>query len=122
VTSQRSIPSLRCMFGSYTTDSVWITTARAFIAGGVSLFANPVLVSGGLAFGTPLSHFVCALYCCQDSRVQEETFEKFWEDCVLKIRNIGIPEMTVNKQLVNLQRVAFLAMMSYDDGVFRLPL
>jgi hypothetical protein len=35
---------------------------------------------------------------------------------VLKIRNIGIPEMTVNKQLVNLQRVAFLAMMSYDDG------
>ena len=56
----------------------------------------------------------CLLADC--SRVQEEVYERFWEDCVLKIRNVGVPEMSVNKQLVNLQRVAFLAMKSYDEG------
>ena len=58
--------------------------------------------------------------------MQEELFERFWEDCVLKTRNVGIPEMSINKQLTNLQRVAFNAMMSYDDGeiilqISRLP-
>jgi hypothetical protein len=47
---------------------------------------------------------------------QEETFERFWEDCVLKVRNVGIPEMRVNKQLENIQKVAFRDMISYDKG------
>lgn len=55
------------------------------------------------------------LFCGR--RMQEQTFERFWEDCTLKIRNVGVPEMRMNKQLENMQKVAFRDMQSYDSAI-----
>lgn len=38
-------------------------------------------------------------------RMQEEVFSRFWEDSTLRIRNAGIAEISVNKQLTNVQKV-----------------
>ncbi len=62
----------------------------------------------------------CWVVMCCYSVVQEETFARYWEDCVLKIRNVGVPEMRVNKQLADVQKVAFRDMISYDKGTYSL--
>lgn len=37
--------------------------------------------------------------------LQEQLFERLWEDTTLRIRNAGIAEISVNKQLENVQKV-----------------
>lgn len=50
-------------------------------------------------------------------RMQEQLFERFWEDTVLRIRNAGIAEISVNKQLENVQKVTFDDMFGYDAAI-----
>lgn len=50
-------------------------------------------------------------------RMQEELFARLWEDTTLRIRNAGIAEISVNKQLENVQKVTFDDMFSYDAAI-----
>lgn len=50
-------------------------------------------------------------------RMQEQLFERLWEDTVLRIRNAGIAEISVNKQLENVQKVTFDDMFAYDAAI-----
>ncbi len=50
-------------------------------------------------------------------RMQEQLFERLWEDTTLRIRNAGIAEVSVNKQLENVQKLTFDDMFSYDAAM-----
>jgi hypothetical protein len=50
-------------------------------------------------------------------RMQEALFERFWEDTTLRIRNAGIAEISVNKQLENVQKVTFDDLFGYDAAL-----
>lgn len=49
--------------------------------------------------------------------MQEAMFDAVWEDSRLHIRSLGVPELTVNKHLKQLQQVSFGALISYDNGL-----
>ena len=50
-------------------------------------------------------------------RMQEELFERFWEDTTRRIRNAGVAELSVGKQLEAVQRVTLDDMHAYDAAV-----
>lgn len=50
-------------------------------------------------------------------RMQEQLFERFWEDAVMRIRNAGIAEISVNKQLENVQKATFDDLFGYDAAI-----
>jgi hypothetical protein len=50
-------------------------------------------------------------------RMQEQLFERLWEDATLRIRNAGIVEISVNKQLENVQKATFDDLFGYDAAV-----
>jgi hypothetical protein len=50
-------------------------------------------------------------------RMQEEMFERLWEDTILRIRNAGVAEVSVNKQLENVQKITFDDMFGYDAAL-----
>jgi cytochrome b pre-mRNA-processing protein 3 len=50
-------------------------------------------------------------------RMQEELFERFWEDTTRRIRNAGIAELSVGKQLESVQRITLDDMHAYDAAV-----
>lgn len=50
-------------------------------------------------------------------RMQQEVFERFWEDTTLRIRNLGVEELTLNKHLENAQKLSFYQMEGYDNGL-----
>ena len=50
-------------------------------------------------------------------RMQEQLFERFWEDTTFRIRNAGIAEISVNKQLENVQKITFDDMFGYDAAI-----
>jgi hypothetical protein len=47
----------------------------------------------------------------------KEVFDAFWEDTMHRIRNVGVREMSVNKQLENVQKACFVDMMEYDRAI-----
>lgn len=47
----------------------------------------------------------------------KELFTRFWDDTQLRIRNAGIEEMSVNKQLEMLQKASFMDMFEYDAAL-----
>lgn len=50
-------------------------------------------------------------------RMQEELFERLWEDTILRIRNAGVAEVSINKQLENVQKITFDDMFGYDAAL-----
>ena len=50
-------------------------------------------------------------------RATEALFERLWEDCTLRIRNAGIVEVSVNKQLETVQKILLGDMMAYDAAL-----
>jgi cytochrome b pre-mRNA-processing protein 3 len=50
-------------------------------------------------------------------RMQEELFERFWEDTTRRIRNAGVAELSVGKQLEAVQRVTMDDLHAYDAAV-----
>jgi hypothetical protein len=50
-------------------------------------------------------------------RGQEQLFERLWEDTILRIRNAGVAEVSVNKQLENVQKTTFDDMFAYDAAI-----
>ena len=50
-------------------------------------------------------------------RMQEELCERFWEDAARRIRNAGVVEMSVNKQLQRVQRVTLDDFRGYDEAM-----
>ena len=50
-------------------------------------------------------------------RLQEQLFERFWEDTTMRIRNAGIVEVSVNKQLESVQKIVFHDMFAYDAAL-----
>lgn len=50
-------------------------------------------------------------------RMQEELFARLWEDTTLRIRNAGVQELSVNKQLERVQHATFDAMFGYDAAL-----
>ena len=53
----------------------------------------------------------------EGKKLQEAMFDRCWEQTVLMIRSLDVPEVTVNKHLKELQKVSFGAMVSYDTGL-----
>jgi cytochrome b pre-mRNA-processing protein 3 len=49
--------------------------------------------------------------------VQEALFDRCWEESTLAIRALGVPELTVNKHLKELQKISFGALVNYDHGM-----
>jgi len=50
-------------------------------------------------------------------RMQEELFGRLWEDTTLRIRNAGVAEVSVNKQLESVQKLTFDDMFGYDAAL-----
>lgn len=50
-------------------------------------------------------------------RMMEELFSRFWEDTTLRIRNAGVQELSVNRQLENVQRMTFNDFYEYDEAI-----
>jgi len=50
-------------------------------------------------------------------RMQAELFERLWEDTSRRIRNAGVVEMSVNKQLQTVQRVTVDDFRGYDEAM-----
>jgi hypothetical protein len=50
-------------------------------------------------------------------RMQAELFERFWQDTVIRIRNAGVVELSVNKQLQTVQRVTLDDFQGYDEAM-----
>ena len=50
-------------------------------------------------------------------RMQEELFDRLWEDATRRIRNAGVAELSVGKQLESVQRVTLDDMHAYDVAV-----
>lgn len=50
-------------------------------------------------------------------QLQEQLFDRAWENATRQLRHEGVMEMSVNKQLRDLQSVSFGAMLSYDTGL-----
>ncbi len=50
-------------------------------------------------------------------RMQEELFERLWEDTTRRIRNAGVAELSVNKQLEAVQRVTLDDLHAYDAAL-----
>lgn len=50
-------------------------------------------------------------------RMQEQLFERLWEDTTMRIRNAGVAEMSVNKQLELVQKGSFDEMFAYDAAI-----
>lgn len=50
-------------------------------------------------------------------RMQEQIFERLWEDTTMRIRNAGIAEISVNKQLENVQKITFDDFFGYDAAI-----
>jgi hypothetical protein len=48
---------------------------------------------------------------------QEALFDRCWEESILSIRALGVPELTVNKHLKELQKITFGALVNYDHGM-----
>ena len=53
----------------------------------------------------------------QGKVMQEQLFDRFWEDTTTRIRTLGVPELTVNKHLKETQTFSFGAAMAYDHGL-----
>eukprot|EP01138_Halocafeteria_seosinensis_P006805 gb/GECG01006958.1/.p1 GENE.gb/GECG01006958.1/~~gb/GECG01006958.1/.p1 ORF type:complete len:416 (+),score=59.94 gb/GECG01006958.1/:1-1248(+) len=47
----------------------------------------------------------------------KELFDYFWEDTQRRIRNAGVGEVSVNKQLEMVQKATFMDMFEYDAGI-----
>ena len=50
-------------------------------------------------------------------RMAEEVFNRLWEDTTLRVRNAGVTEISVNKQLESVQRVTFDDFSGYDEAL-----
>ena len=50
-------------------------------------------------------------------KLQAELFDTLWENSERRIRNAGIPEMSVSKNMAEIQKISFGAMVSYDIGL-----
>jgi len=50
-------------------------------------------------------------------RMQEEVFSRLWEDTTLRVRNAGVTEISVNKQLEGVQKVTFDDFRGYDEAL-----
>lgn len=46
-----------------------------------------------------------------------ELFQAFWDDTINRIRNVGVTELSVNKQLENIQKASFVDMLEYDAAI-----
>jgi cytochrome b pre-mRNA-processing protein 3 len=58
------------------------------------------------------------LECGSEGKLlQEALFDRCWEESTVHIRSLGVPELTVNKHLKQLQNVSFHALMQYDNGI-----
>ena len=49
--------------------------------------------------------------------LQEQMYDRFWEDTTKRIRALGVPELTVNKHLRETQTFSFGAATVYDYGL-----
>lgn len=49
--------------------------------------------------------------------LQEQMFDRFWENTTERIRELGVPELTVNKHLRETQTFSFGAATVYDYGL-----
>ncbi len=47
----------------------------------------------------------------------KELFQVFWDDTLHRIRNVGVAELSVNKQLENVQKATFVDMLEYDAAI-----
>lgn len=47
----------------------------------------------------------------------KELFDRLWQDTLWRIRAVGVEELSVNKQLTNVQKKCFLDMMEYDAAI-----
>lgn len=50
-------------------------------------------------------------------RLQEEIFQKFWDDTIKRIRNAGVSEMSVTRQLEHVQKLTFDDFFTYDAAI-----
>lgn len=57
------------------------------------------------------------LFCGRSA--DKELFQVFWDDTLNRIRNVGVTEVSVNKQLENVQKATFVDMLEYDAAVRR---
>ena len=46
--------------------------------------------------------------------MQEQLYDRFWENTTERIRALGVPELTVNKHLKETQSLSFGSAMSFD--------
>lgn len=49
--------------------------------------------------------------------LQEQLFDRLWEDTTLRLRHQGIAELTINKYLNEIQQQCFTACVAYDKGL-----
>lgn len=49
--------------------------------------------------------------------MQEQVFDRLWEDTTLRLRNQEVSELTVNKYLKEVQQMCFSACVAYDRGL-----
>lgn len=49
--------------------------------------------------------------------MQESLFDRLWDDIMLRLRHAGIPEMSINKYLLQVQQQSFTACVAYDGSV-----
>jgi hypothetical protein len=53
----------------------------------------------------------------EGKKLQEELFDQLWQDTMHRIRGMGVPEMSVNKHLKNVQHMSFGLCVSLDQAV-----
>merc|ERR1711968_98822 len=73
-------------------------------------------VSHGL-IGSHVWLFHRRLYSDNLTALQEELFDRFWEDTSERIREKGVIEMLVNKHLTSVQKLSITSYMEYDEGI-----
>jgi len=49
--------------------------------------------------------------------IQESLFDRLWEDTLSRIRSQGLPELTVNSHLKNVQKYTFSSLMGFDHAL-----
>lgn len=96
--------TLNTWFDTLRLPRTWITE-HSLIALHVWLFHNRFKVD----------YNASGEYCGR--RMQELLFERFWEDTTMRIRNAGIAEISVNKQLGMVQSATFDDMFAYDAAI-----
>lgn len=53
----------------------------------------------------------------QGRMMDEAVFDRLWEEVTVRIRAMGVPEISVNKNLMEVQKVSFGACLSFDRGL-----